>query len=181
MQAVLSSSSLDDVEMNEKAPLDATVLATQIDKVAKNLIKYCRLQRSYFLPDDNIQNNEFYKSQYNAMENHTGLLYFDVNLQGAKFSALLDSGAGKTFIDKKCASKNGIELEELDEPFMVSLANGTGLLCNKVVAPKKSRLKFKQFNHVGPIYVIDLKGEHDIVLGLDFLYRRNPIIESSKT
>ena len=61
------------------------------------------------------------------------------------------------------------------EPFKVELADGSEVECKYKV--EKLNLKFKSFRHDTELYVMDFKGAHDIILGRDFLYRRNPIID----
>ena len=91
--------------------------------------------------------------------------------------ALLDSGAGRTFIDKTKCANAGIATAELAESFTVSLANGYSLTVTHQVDPKSCRIKFKQFDYRGPVYVLDMKQEHELILGQDFLRSRNPIID----
>ena len=105
------------------------------------------------------------------------LLYFTCKLQGAEFTCLLDSGAGRTFLDYKTAVKRGISLESLEESFEVKVADGSVIKCRHQVDRKSNVLKFKQFKHRAPIYVLDLNEQHQIILGQDFLKSRNPIID----
>ena len=105
---------------------------------------------------------------------HHGLLYFSIKANGTSCTALLDSGATRTFGDLKFVTEHAFELRKLESPFAVTLADATIITCESYC---RMKLKFKQFSHFADVYVIDLKGEHEIILGQDFLVHRNPDID----
>ena len=117
--------------------------------------------------------SEYIKEQLQNAE-RSGLLYFNIKANGAKCQAMLDSGATRTFGDLQYAKENGFEIKKLKESFMVNMANGNRVVCDSYMQVK---LKFKQFSHCCDVYLMDLKGEHEIILGQDFLQARNPIID----
>ena len=102
------------------------------------------------------------------------LLYFDVSVCGSKFKALLDCGASREFIDLKAAQDRGFCMKDLKESFFIKLADGNEIECRQYIEVK---LKLKGFDHNCILYVIDLKGEHEIILGRSFLVSRNPDID----
>ena len=140
-------------------------------------MEYCSVLNSHFRPSKEVANIHKPCSYYCNQIESSSLLYFSCKLQGEKLQALLDSGAGRTFIDKTKCENAGIAMAELAESFTVSLANGYSLTVTHQVDPKSCRLKFKQFDYRGPVYVLDMKQEHELILGQDFLKSRNPIID----
>ena len=114
----------------------------------------------------------------NAQREH-GLFLFDCTLNGAKMpNTLLDCGASRVYLDLSVARDNGFALEELKSPHGVKLANGKRLESRYYIP--RAKLKFTQFNHVEDIYILDLNGEHGLILGQTFLVRRNPDIDWQK-
>ena len=104
------------------------------------------------------------------------LLMYDITVQGSKMKALLDCGASREFIDVEAARKRGFHPVSLKQPFPVRLANGTSIMCRSYIPVK---MKLPRFEHKCDLYVLDLKGEHEVVLGQSFLTSRNPDIDWS--
>ena len=102
------------------------------------------------------------------------LIYYNVKIGGSSSKTLLDCGATRTWMDISCAKKHGFRLTEID-PVEVELADGSKVFCRHKI--DRLVLKFTSFKHDTDLYVMDFKGAHDIILGRDFLYRRNPIID----
>ena len=127
--------------------------------------------------DDYIMSLESSLQNYMVSQIHSeaGLLYFDVKLSGKTFKSLLDCGASREFINDSTARSHGLARKDLQHPFNVKLADGTVLTCSEYIPSIKLRLK--QFDHRCDLFILDLKGEHDIILGQTFLRRRNPIID----
>jgi Aspartyl protease len=94
---------------------------------------------------------------------------------------MLDSGASANLIHPALASYLGLELSDIS-PLSVTLADGSTRQCTKTVADvsltledktteEKKELKMK-------VYVADLPGcRHDIILGMPFLERENPVVD----
>ena len=116
----------------------------------------------------------FENCQYLVKQIGNPLIYYNVKIGSSNLNALLDCGSTRTWMDINTAKKHGFRLVEI-EPFKVELADGSEVECKYKV--EKLTLKFKSFRHDTELYVMDFKGAHDIILGRDFLYRRNPIID----
>ena len=112
--------------------------------------------------------------KYLIKQIENSLIYYDVKIGANKFQALLDCGATRTWMDIGTAQKDGFRLTEI-EPIEVELADSSKAICKHKI--DRVDLKFKSFRHDTDLYVMDFKGAHDIILGRDFLYRRNPIID----
>ena len=109
------------------------------------------------------------------LSSKSSLLSFLAKCMGVSVEVLLDCGASRNFVDTAFVRKHGFHMTPLDVPFEVSLANGSKIKCSHYV--KNCKLKFKQFNHVCDLYVLDLCGEHEIIMGQEFLVSRNPHID----
>ena len=118
--------------------------------------------------------DDLYDCQYLVKQIDNALIYYNVKIGSSCMKALLDCGSTRTWMDINTAKKRGFRLVEI-EPFKVELADGSEVECKYKV--EKLNLKFKSFRHDTELYVMDFKGAHDIILGRDFLYRRNPIID----
>ena len=103
------------------------------------------------------------------------LLHYKVKAHGVETDVLLDCGATRDYADEQNMQALGFSFTELEEPFDVSLANGVHITCKYVI--KRLKLKFKQFSHEADLYVLDLQGQHHIILGQPFLKSRNPDID----
>ena len=90
-------------------------------------------------------------------------------------SALIDSGAGGTFIDKSFALKHGITLSPLAKPMPVYNVDGT---CNKLGSIKE--YTWRGITIAGTAYRVRLLatslGNESIILGLPWLRRTNATI-----
>ena len=125
---------------------------------------------TYFEQDDKENYPDYLLTQGVSRE----LLHYDVKAQGAKTDVLLDCGATRDYADETNMRKLGFSLVPLEESFEVKLANGARIPCKYVI--KRIKIKFKQFSHEADLFVLDLKGEHNIILGQTFLKARNPDI-----
>ena len=108
-----------------------------------------------------------------------GLLYFDVIIKGQKVRAMLDSGSSRDIIDARLQKSLCLKTTRIPE-FALGMADDTPIMCNSVVEDTTIRFvskHMKPFKDNMTLSVLDLKGKFDIILGQQFLVRRNPQID----
>ena len=130
-----------------------------------------------------LDNYDYY--ELNVIKHHLlsqsrhGLLYFDLVVKGQKVRAMLDSGSSRDIIDVKLQKSLCLKATRIPE-FSLGMADDTPIACNSIV--KDITIRFvskdtKPFKDNITLSVIDLKGKFDIILGQEFLVRRNPQID----
>ena len=72
-------------------------------------------------------NNRF--KDIHSDQKQFGLLQFVLKVNGIKLSIMIDSGASKDFIDASVAKRAGFTHKLLENPYPVSLADGTQINC----------------------------------------------------
>lgn len=92
-----------------------------------------------------------------------------VNLNGNAAAALLDTGAGLSFLSTSFAAKHKFTVNQLDadECFDVRLGNGTTVPVNQFVSDVGLHLKSDNFRQ--KFYLLGLPTGLDCIIGMDFL------------
>ncbi|RXW14033.1 hypothetical protein EST38_g11824 [Candolleomyces aberdarensis] len=99
--------------------------------------------------------------------------------EDVEVKALLDSGAGDTFMDRNFAKKHRIPVTRLNTPIKVYNVDGTPNKEGRV--SHFARIKFTVNNRTRRIpFLITGLGKEDIILGLPWLQKENPIINWEK-
>ena len=144
------------------------------EQVSAQIVK--EVDETLFMIQDELEYLPVTVQNYYAAQEHSknNLLHFNVSVQGSDFRALLDCGASREFVDLAAAQKRGFRPIPLKQPFAVRLANSEVIICKHYIPAK---LKLQKFDHKCDLYVLDLKGEHELILGQSFLQSRNPIID----
>ena len=89
--------------------------------------------------------------------------------------AMIDSGAGGTFIDRNYAKKIGIPLEELQEPLCVYNVDGTMNKTGTITHAVRINININGRQTLVKLFVTGL-GKQKIILGFLWLEKENPDI-----
>jgi hypothetical protein len=107
------------------------------------------------------------------------LIVFDLNVDGVArpLRALLDTGASNNFIRSKCLEGSSIEVpsSETNSDLIVRLADGTHL-----TVPKSSitlHYTLEELQGQDDFILLDLDDRFDIILGLPWCHKHQPIID----
>ena len=90
-------------------------------------------------------------------------------------TALVDTRATETFIDRRFAERLAIPLLEIDKPIIVKNANGTRNQEGLITHYTWIKTRIKGYNRVER-YLVTSLGKDTIILGLPWLKQVNPII-----
>jgi gag-polyprotein putative aspartyl protease len=92
-----------------------------------------------------------------------------------KTEALLDSGAGGTFMNQDFAEKNGLELLPLEQPILAKNVDGTPNKKGTISHFARTRLQINGQEFQEEFLITGL-GKESIILGLPWLWKTNPDI-----
>lgn len=102
-----------------------------------------------------------------------------VYAHGKRLRALLDSGAGRTFISNKAVEKYDIPYRRKEKPLTVGLADDMPMTYGGGTVrleTEEIRLQVGPFQEWKSYAIMDL-GEYDMFVGHDWLRRHNPDID----
>ena len=122
-----------------------------------------------------------------AAQRHHKLLVFDVEINGRRYKAMIDSGSSKDIIDKSVFEEAKLQSRQIDAT-TIYLADETPIICDTVAS--RVGLKFvnasnnidgrmisARFKDYRDLSILDLKRGFEIILGQPFLCQRNPHID----
>ena len=91
-------------------------------------------------------------------------------------SALVDSGCDKSLISKEFAISLNLTFHSLSEPIVFEVIDGTPLPSGAIKYYVICQMKLENFEFESKLYVAN-STHSDIILGLDWLKKYNPIID----
>jgi hypothetical protein len=99
-----------------------------------------------------------------------GLLY------GQPVRILIDSGATVNFVDTRFVRRHQLPVKRKPNQETVQLANGSKQACNEILP--QARMRLGELRLQEPLHVTSIGG-YDVILGLEWLMRRNPSVNWS--
>jgi len=96
--------------------------------------------------------------------------------EGISVKVLLDSGATRLFMSKKCAERGGFKLIKLGKPIIVRNMDSTGNSGGSITHEVEVNLYFKEHVERVRMDMYDL-GKTEVILGMSWLQAHNPEID----
>jgi len=99
--------------------------------------------------------------------------------EGISVKALLNSGATRLFMSKKCAERGGFKLIKLEKPILVKNENSTGNSGGAILHEVEVNVYFKRHIERVRMDVCNL-GKIEVILRMPWLQAHNPEIDWEK-